>query len=296
MKREIDAFLNHLKTEKGFSDNTVEAYENDLYQLVDFLEGEARRRGDAPPQWDKADQQLFLKYILDLKQRGYAPTTVARKLSAMKSLFKFLASKGVVDSVPAAVVEPSQVKRPSPQSISVEDVKELLKQPEKSCTPESGRDKAMLELLYNTGMRVSEVISLDLDDVDLAGKCVVCRGSNARERRIILSETVAHHMRHYVSEVRPQLMRGRKERALFLNRLGQRLTRQGFWQILKNYAKAADLGEKVTPRTLRHSAAFHMLHQGNDLRTVQKQLGHASISTTQIYAQHESDKPYAKAS
>ncbi|MDY6835278.1 MAG: tyrosine-type recombinase/integrase [Chloroflexota bacterium] len=288
MKREINAFLDYLKKERGFSDNTISAYQNDLIQLAEFLENEAK---GPTPQWAKADQHLFLKYISELQHRGYAPATIARKVSATKSLFKFLASKGEVTKVPAVLLGSPEVRKNSPQSIPMEDVEELLRQPEKSSTPEAGRDKAMLELLYDTGMRVSEVIALNTEDVNFKKSCIRCHGAGSKRRSIELSPQVTRYLRHYVEEVRPQLARSNhKDPALFLNRLGQRLTRQGLWQILKNYAKAADIAGPISPRALRHTAAFHMLDKGQDLHKVQKQLGHASISTTQVYSQTESEE------
>ena len=288
MKREISAFLDYLKKERGFSDNTISAYQNDLIQLAEFLEKEAK--GPAP-QWAKADQHLFLKYISELQHRGYAPATIARKVSATKSLFKFLASKGEVTKVPAVLLGSPEVRKNSPQSIPMQDVEELLRQPEKSSTPEAGRDKAMLELLYDTGMRVSEVIALNIEDANFKKSCIRCHGAGSKRRSIELSPQVTRYLHHYMEEIRPQLARSNhKDPALFLNRLGQRLTRQGLWQILKNYAKAADIAGPISPRALRHTAAFHMLDKGQDLHKVQKQLGHASISTTQVYSQMESEE------
>ena len=284
MRKDVDAFLEYLRKDRGFSDNTIEAYKNDLDQFVGFLETSGGPIG-ASGGWSGVDHQTLLSYVTDLKQRGYAPTTVARKVSATKSLFKFLVSKGKVKAVPLSSAASPQMKRNSPQALSVSEVQRLLAEIEKSSTPEAKRDRAMLQLLYATGMRVSEVISLNAEDIDLLGNRVRCPKGNMQERLLLLPEETVRALGNYLEEARPVLAHGKKEKALFLNRLGQRLTRQGLWQILKSHAEAADLGGRVTPRTLRHSTALHMLRQGTDLRAIQRQLGHANISTTQIYAQ-----------
>jgi integrase/recombinase XerD len=174
-----------------------------------------------------------------------------------------------------------------PKALSVSEIDELLEQPNKRTTPESKRDKAMLELVYATGMRVSELVSLDLDSIELHNNraTVRCLGKGGRERLIPIHEQAVRALRVYLEEARPELARSRRERALFINRRGERLTRQGFWLILKNYAKSANISSDVTPHTLRHSFATHMLRGGAPLRNVQELLGHANISTTQVYTQ-----------
>jgi integrase/recombinase XerD len=284
MQSEIDTFLNHLSTEKGFAENTIAAYRNDLGQLASFIQEHSRRQGLAR-RWFQVDHKLIMSYIIALKERGYAPTTVARKVASVKSLFKFLVDQGIVDKMPTENLGSLRVRKALPKSISVARVEELLKQPEKSSSPEAKRDKAMLELLYATGMRVSELMKLNLEDVNIQGGRVHCSGKGARKRDISISREATQSVQRYIDEARSQLMRNEGEKALFLNRLGERLTRQGFWQILKNYASAAKLGDKVTPSILRHSLATHLLSQGADLHSVQQRLGHANISSTQVYAQ-----------
>ena len=285
MKQQIEAFLKDLER-KGLSENTVAAYRNDLSQLVDFAEKQTKKRGGPAPAWSDLNQEFLLNYAHnELGQvRNYAPATVARKVSAIKSLFEFLATTGAVTSTPNNVLKSPRIKRQPPQPISVEQVRKLLQQPEKSSAHEAKRDEAMLEFLYNTGMRVSEIVSLNLDDVNLEESYVRCRGRRSQTRNIPLPQETIRAVRAYLEQGRPHLARNREEQALFLNRLGQRLTRQGFWQILKGYTEAAKLDVKVTPRTLRHSLAAHMISKGADLPAVQQRLGHANISTTQIYA------------
>ncbi len=283
MRQVIGDFLNYLAVEKGFPQNTIAAYGNDLNQLAGFIEGEAARRGSIPP-WASFDRQAMLSYMLDLRQRNYAATTVARKVAAVRSLFKFMVAEGIIKSNPIQDVHSPKIGRSLPKPISISQVRLLLEQPGKLSTPEAKRDRVMLELLYASGMRVSELVSLNMGDVDLENGYVRCLGKGNKERVIPIYEQVALKVKDYVEETRPQLTHNKDEKALFLNPRGERLTRQGFWQKVKEYAKSANLETtEVTPHTLRHSFATHMLSGGADLRSVQELLGHANISTTQIY-------------
>jgi integrase/recombinase XerD len=251
MKQEIEAFLDHLTVERNFSENTIAAYKNDLFQLAEFLQEKGER------QWSQVDRQLILNYLLNLKERGYALTTLARKTASAKSLFKFLAHKRVVKDAPTENLGSPRVKKTLPRPLSVAQVRELLKQPEKYPTPEAKRDKAMLELLYSTGMQVSELMSLNLEDVALQEDSVACSIKGSKERNIAVHRGSVPSLQKYLEEARPRLARHKEEKALFLNRLGKRLTRQGFWQILKSYAREAKLDSMVTLRALRHSFAAH---------------------------------------
>jgi len=283
MKEYIDSFLNYLVVEKGFSKNTEEAYRNDLYQLENFLKSEAAKNGQIPS-WDSFGRQEMLSYILDLKEKKYASTTLARKIAAAKSFFKFLTDEKKVQQNPTENIASLKVGRSLPKPISVAQARRLLDEPCKQSTPESKRDKAMLELLYASGMRVSELVSLNLGDIDTSGGFVRCLGKGQKERMIPIYPRAAQSIAEYIAEARPQILQNDdEEKALFLNVRGDRLTRQGLWQILKGYAKAANIEIEVTPHTLRHSFATHMLNGGADLRMVQELLGHANISTTQVY-------------
>jgi len=257
MKQEIEVFLDYLAVEKEFSGNTTAAYKNDLFQLADFLQEKGVK------QWSKVDRQLILGYLLDLKERGYALTTVARKTASAKSLFKFLANTGVIENAPTENLGSPRVRKTLPQPLSVAQVRELLKQPEKHPTPEAKRDKAMLELLYTSGMQVSELMSLNLEDVNLQEDSVACSVKGSKKRNIIIRRDLVTSLQKYLEEARPQLTYRKEEKALFLNRLGGRLTRQGFWQILKGYAKEAKLDTLVTLRALRHSFAAHLSNPGD---------------------------------
>ena len=282
MKEAVDNFLDYLAVEKGFSANTIAAYRNDLHQLASFIEEAAAKRGTIPP-WVAFDRQAMMSYLLELKGRGYAAATVARKVAAVKSFFGFMVAEGMMKENPTEGVASSKVGKSLPKPISISQVHKLLEQPAKSGTSEAKRDTAMLEMLYATGMRVSELVSLDLADLDTDGGYVRCFGKGHKERLIPVHDRAVKAVKDYLDEVRPRLVRGGEEKAVFLNRRGERLTRQGVWQILKGYAKSAELGSDITPHTLRHSFATHMLGGGADLRSVQELLGHANISTTQVY-------------
>ena len=282
MKEDINSFLNYLAVEKGFSENTIAAYRNDLHQLADFIDEEAARSGSFPS-WAGFSRQGMLSYLLNLKERGYAATTVARKVAAAKSFFSFMLAEGNMKDNPTQNVGSPKVGRSLPKPISYSQAMLLVEQPAKLSTPEAKRDKAMLELLYASGMRVSELMSLNLDSVDTEGGSARCFGKGHKERVIPIAPRAASTLKEYLEEARPHLVHNDAERALFLNRRGERLTRQGFWQILKGHAKSAGLDADITPHTLRHSFATHMLSGGADLRSVQELLGHANISTTQVY-------------
>lgn len=283
MREHIESFLKYLVVEKGFSKNTEEAYRNDLQQLESFIEEEAAKHGEIPS-WDSFNRQNMLGYMLYLKERQLASTTLARKIAAAKSFFKFLAEEHKIQQNPTENLASLKVGRALPKPISASQASRLLEEPAKYDTPESKRDKAMLELLYASGMRVSELVSLNLVDMDVSGGYVRCFGKGNKERMIPVYPKAAKYVAEYISEARPRIIQDKSgEKALFLNVRGERLTRQGLWQILKGYAKAANIEVEVTPHTLRHSFATHMLNGGADLRTVQELLGHANISTTQVY-------------
>ena len=282
MKEAIKNFLNYLAVEKGFSNNTLVAYRNDLYRLAEFVENEASKHGSIPS-WVDFGKQGMMSYQLDLKERNYAATTVARKVAAAKSFFRFLEAEGKIQENPTRNMASPKVGKSLPKPISIGQVRRLLEQPAKLSTPEAKRDKAMLQLLYASGMRVSELMSLNLGDVDKDDGYVRCFGKGHKERLVPIYEQAALAVEEYVKEARPKLAHSDEEKALFLNRRGDRLTRQGFWQILKGYAKSAELDAEISPHTLRHSFATHMLSGGADLRSVQELLGHANISTTQVY-------------
>lgn len=278
MRQSLDEFLDFLAVEKGASSNTIAAYKNDLQQLADFI-------GSNGSGWAALDRSSIQDFILDLKQRGYTETSVARKVAAVRSFFAFLAAEGTVPTNPTEGLSSPRVGKTLPKAITPNEVDELLEQASRRSTPEAKRDRAMLEILYATGMRVTELVSLDVENLNLDPRSpyVKCLGKGAKERTIPIHDQAMEALMDYLEDARPALVRNRDESALFLNRRGERLTRQGFWLILKGYAKSANLSADITPHTLRHSFATHMLRGGMPLRNVQEMLGHANISTTQVY-------------
>jgi integrase/recombinase XerD len=305
MHQDVERFLQVLEAERGFSVNTIFAYRNDLTQFLTFLGGErADESGRGPsvdgvgidsatsqvfPQierWDQLTDNHLTNYLLFLRSRKYASSTVARKMAAIKSFFNFLIAEGQLRGDPGARMTAPRVDKYTPRSITPSEVERLLQQPTidgdtSARRPEASRDRAMLETLYATGMRVSELVALDCDDVNLLERHMRCAGRTARERLVPLRERAVEAIDHYMFQARPLLVL-REENALFLNHRGNRLTRQGFWLILKSYASKADIAD-ITPHTLRHTFATHALGRGAELREVQQLLGHVSISTTQVY-------------
>jgi integrase/recombinase XerD len=277
-------FLEFLSVEKGASGNTIAAYRNDLGQLEEFL---AAKKNGSGIKWQNIGQDEVLEYILYLKSQSYAEATVARKVAAVKSFFGFLQAEGHTRINPTEQLASPKVGKMLPKPLSVQEIDELLEQPSRRSTPEAKRDRAMLELMYATGLRVTELVSLDLQDVQLEGEKPYVRliGKGNRERQIPLLDQPVQEVRDYIQFARLRLVGERDETALFVNRRGERLTRQGFWLILKGYATDAGILGRVTPHTLRHSFATHMLRGGMDIHKVQELLGHANISTTQVYTQ-----------
>ncbi|MDA1095915.1 MAG: site-specific tyrosine recombinase XerD [Chloroflexi bacterium] len=289
MEDSIRNFLVYLTTVKGFSNNTTEAYRNDLTQLTSYVMTRLGGTEDRV-EWAKVNRDLLLDYILHLKERQYAPTTVARKVAALKSFFSYMAGEEMLPLDPTEGLSSPKVGRSLPNPLTVEQVAALLEGPRRATTPEARRSAAMLELLYATGMRVTELVSLNIGDVNLEDHYVRCRGKGFKERIIPVYPEAIRALRTYMEEARLALRRRRDEQALFLNRRGDRLTRQGFWLILKTYARQANIGAPITPHTLRHSFATHLLRGGAALRHVQELLGHASISTTQVYTRLADDQ------
>ncbi len=288
MQDDISRFLEHLQRDKHFSPNTLVAYRNDLEQLL--AHHRENCAGVWPPasRWGSVTVESVKGYFRDLQDRHYAPATVARKIASVKSFFHYLTTDNSIPSNPTEGMVSPGVRRALPKTITAGEVGELLLQPSKRDTPEARRDWAMLNLLYGTGMRVTELVKLDVDDLTMEenNPAVRCLGRAARPRSIPLRSEAIEPLQEYLSGARARLVKTPKERALFVNRRGERLTRQGFWLILKNYVKAANLRIEITPHMLRHTFATHMLRSGRlNLRQLQEFLGHASIATTQVYTQ-----------
>ena len=270
-----------MTVERGVSPNTVSAYGNDLHQLTEFLETDSHG-ADADNGWAQIDPQALTSYVLQLHDRGYSDATRARKMAAVKSFFGFLLEEEVITKDPTENMSSPRLGRTLPKALTTEEVETLLSAPGAD-TPEGHRDRAMLELLYASGMRVSELVSLDLGDIDLEQSFVRCFGKGAKERMIPIHPQAVQALRMYLENGRPKLVKGRTDKAVFLNRRGHRPTRQGFWLILRRLARQSGIQSKISPHTLRHSFATHLLRGGAPLRHVQELLGHASITTTQVY-------------
>jgi integrase/recombinase XerD len=288
MQKRIEEFLTTLEVEKGYSENTRVAYKNDLGQFLTFLDA---RPNLGVEDWGDVKKDHLVSYILHLKtEREYASTTVARKVAAIKSFFHFLVAEGLIKDDPTATLDSPRVKKYLPRAISQEQVEKLLDAASSKDTPRGLRDRAIMELLYATGMRVSELVALDVGSVDIASACVRVFGKGDKERIIPVYERAVEAVDEYLNKGRIHLLRDPEQKALFLNQRGSRLTRQGLWLIVKGYVKEAGLKVDVTPHTLRHSFATHMLRGGADLRNVQELLGHANIATTQVYTQVSNER------
>lgn len=277
MQDSVQRFLHALEVASEFSANTVSAYRNDLKQFVNYLHDHHDIRS-----WAEVQPTHLTSYILNMREREYASSTIARKTAAVKSFFGYMSREGLLRADPAETLASPRVEKYVPKAMTEHEIQALLREPSKDTSVESARDCAMLHVLYSTGMRVSELVSLDLDDVDTSAGTIQCTGKQNRQRSIEIGAEAIVALRDYLETSRPAIARGTGEAALFLNHRGSRLTRQGFWLILKGYAERAGVHD-ITPHTLRHSFATHQITRGRDLGDVQRILGHVSISTTQVY-------------
>lgn len=277
MERYKELFIEYLTYEKGLSPNSVAAYRRDLEKFYAFLgkKGSFNRLEDI----GRDDILEFLGWQLD---NGLAHASVARSLSCLKTFYKFLQLEGYIEKNPTTNLENPKIKRKLPSVLSVEEINKLMQQPN-VLTPLGIRDRAMLELMYGTGIRVSELLSLKLDDINMTAGFLRCMGKGSRERIVPVNRTALEWVQRYLARARNFLIKNHLEKALFVNANGRRMSRQGFFKILSRYADKAGIKKEVTPHTLRHSFATHLLENGADLRVVQELLGHADISTTQIY-------------
>ena len=278
MVRLLDDFSNFLITNRDLSQNTAVSYKRDITQLINFL----NTRDILEPQ--EVSQTTLISYCMKLEQEGRAPSTIARSIASIRCFFHFLAKEKHIDENPAAILEAPKCEKKTPQSLSTENIERLLEQPDTS-TFKGSRDRAMLEILYATGIRVTELINLKLVDVNLSMGFLNCKGSRGKSRIIPLGGQAIRSLKDYV-EMHWSCQPGLDiENRLFLNVKGKPMSRQGFWKIIKAYAAAAEIKAEITPHTLRHSFATHLIENGADLKSVQEMMGHSDISTTQVYAQ-----------
>ena len=270
----LDQFIAHLQVERGLSSNTIQGYSRDLVRFLEFLE----RVGHRPETATREDVSIFLGELYG----RLSPRSAARSLSAVRMFFRFLVSEGSIETSPARLVEAPKLPRRLPDILSPDEVERLLEQPDPA-TPIGLRDRAMLELLYATGLRVSELVGLRLQGVNLEVGFVRVLGKGDKERVVPMGDQANDAIAAYLRTGRETLTRGRASPHLFLNARGRSLSRQGFWKIIKQYGRLAGIRRPITPHGLRHAFASHLLERGADLRSVQVMLGHADISTTQIY-------------
>lgn len=286
MDEQLLAFLSYLEQEYQYSENTIAAYRNDLSQ---FLEYEQRRAGATSLDWSSLTEDDIQTYLDHMKHKDqpYASSTIARKVAAIKSFFNYLTAQELIDENPTVNIDSPKVKKRLPQTLSPSEVERLMAAPLGGSSSKNLRDLSLLNVLYETGMRVTEVVSLRVEDVDMEQATISSPTRHGDAREIPIAEETQAMLADYLAESRPQLVRDPNERALFLNHRGEKLTRQGLWLIIKGYARQAGLNTEVTPHTLRHSFAVHRLSRGSKLEDIQRLLGHANISTTQVYAQME---------
>ena len=271
----VASYHNYLENEKHASANTLSSYVRDVNQFRDWL------MGQGVTDLRKVKKELITRYMENLNSRGKSPATITRSAASLKSFYGYMVSSGIMKTNPAKGVASAKVERKYPEVLTSREVELFLEQPK--CVDEKGyRDHAMLELLYATGIRVSELIGLNMEDVNLPAGFIRC-SSRGKERIIPLYQAAVKALQDYGKDIRPRLIASPDETALFVNMSGERMSRQGFWKIIKYYQERADINKDITPHMLRHSFAVHLLENGADLRSIQEMLGHADISSTQIY-------------
>jgi len=277
LKPAFDEFVHYLIVERGVTDNTLKSYQRDLKNYIHYLDKVSRKSV-----WNAIGRADITGYLYKLKEDGKSPATLARNISSIRSFHQFLIQEQLVDHDASIHIETPKKERKLPATLSSRDVEALLTID--GNTPLKIRNKAMLELMYATGLRVSELIALKVSDLHLTMGFVRCMGKGSKERIVPLGNVAGKAVDDYLQRARGRLVkRGQDQNALFVNQHGRPLSRQGFWKILKGIAREAGIKKTITPHTLRHSFATHLLENGADLRSVQEMLGHADISTTQIY-------------
>jgi len=280
----IHDYLHYCLVERGHSQNTLSAYERDLMSYKQYV-----NETHELTSWTDIKRSHILDYLYTLRTEGRTPTSLARMLSSIRSFHQFLLRERVAMHDPSDLIESPRSGRKLPVVLSIVEVERLIHNAENTETKYKDRDVAMFELMYGTGMRVTELCDLKLDDINLDLGFVRCIGKGNKERIVPLGQPAMNAIDRYLQNLRPTLLKKLSEETLFLNRQGNRLSRQGFWKILKKNATEASIYKDVTPHTLRHSFATHLIENGADLRVVQEMLGHADITTTQIYT-HISNK------
>ncbi|KNF07423.1 tyrosine recombinase XerD [Gottschalkia purinilytica] len=276
MNSNIFGFANYLESEKELSTNTIECYIRDLKQFTNYLED--NNLADIL----NVSKTLILTYLMHLQKQGKSISTVSRNIASLRSFYQYMLNEGVISKDPTINLQSPKQEKKVPNILTPNEIEILLDQPDIN-TSKGIRDKSMLELLYAAGIRVSELISLKVSDVNLDLGYICCSKSNSNERVVPIGKIAVEILTIYINDHRDKFLKDNNEESLFLNYHGKKLTRQGFWKIIKSYTKKANIDKTITPHTLRHSFAVHLLQNGADLRSVQEMLGHSDISTTQIY-------------
>lgn len=280
MEKQVKLFLDFLKDDKKLSDNTLQSYRRDIEQYEKYV-------SDNKINYLKVTEETILEYMEYLREENKKESTISRSLASIRSFYQYLIRVKKIKKDPTMTIESPKINKRTPNILTSKEVELLLDQP-KDVDLKGTRDKAMLEFAYATGMRVTEMISLDIDDVKLDEGYVVCRG-RSKSRNIPLGSMSLKALKEYIDDARPYLIRDESEEALFVNVNGTRLTRQGFWKIVKYYKEQAHIEKDITPHVLRHSFATHLLQNGADLKAIQTMLGHSDISSTQVYMQFQDE-------
>ena len=280
MDRQLKFFFNFLENDKKLSKNTLESYKRDLKQFREYLEEHGIH-------YNRVKEEDVQNYIEELQDKGKKPSSISRCIASIRSFFQFILKNKKIKVDPTANIQSPKIEKRTPNVLTSKEVELLLKQPD-TVDLKGVRDKAMLEFAYATGMRVTEIISLNIDDVNLEEAYVICKSGN-KQRIIPLGSMSLKALKAYIEEARGVLIKSEDEKALFVNINGGRLTRQGFWKIIKYYKEQAHITKDITPHVLRHSFATHLLQNGADLRAIQTMLGHSDISSTQVYMQFQDE-------
>jgi integrase/recombinase XerD len=283
MDRFLDSFLAYITVEKGLSKNTLESYGRDVGKFLAFLEKEKVKSVH------EIKYENILDFLSSFKKHGFSDTTTVRTIVSIKQFFKYLLIEKIIKEDPSSQIQTPKMKKSIPGVISLEDVEKILSAPDEK-TPEGIRDLAMLELLYATGIRVSELINLKQNEVNFEMGFIIVYGKGSKERIVPMGAEAQEKLKTYMEQSRPALLKQRECKELFVTRRGKGMSRQGFWKLIKGYALKSNISKPISPHTLRHSFATHLLERGADLRTIQIMLGHSDISTTQIYTHVENER------
>jgi len=283
MEELIEVFLNYLSVERGLSRNTIVSYREDLNTYIDFVKSRSINS------LSKTTRNEITDFMFQQKDRGLSANSVARRLAAIRMFYRFLVRERILNNDPTSLIDSPKLWKKIPETLSVNEVEALLSQPNTK-NSQGIRDKAILETLYATGMRVSELVNLKLADVKLEIGFLRCIGKGNKERIIPLGKKAISSLKRFLEVGRPAMLKKKESEFLFLNRFGKKISRQSLWKLIKRYAKLARIKKPMRPHILRHSFATHLLERGADLRSVQEMLGHSNISTTQIYTHINKDR------